>query len=120
MSPTQVITPTMESSPTYPPGLHLSNTSTPSRLEDRGIELSNLGLTGKQAPINQTPSLRGSISAGDQGSGFTMSINDERLYLAALSWCLFLAGWNDATLGPVSLRFQSRNLSDTLYFFSCF
>ncbi|KAJ3563562.1 hypothetical protein NP233_g8859 [Leucocoprinus birnbaumii] len=32
--------------------------------------------------------------------------NTERIHFAALCWCLFLAGWNDGTTGPLLPRIQ--------------
>ncbi|KAG8892984.1 hypothetical protein FRC01_013838, partial [Tulasnella sp. 417] len=37
---------------------------------------------------------------------FDMSVRDERIYLATLCYNLFVAGWNDATLGPLLPRIQ--------------
>lgn len=35
---------------------------------------------------------------------FTMTLAQERGFLATLCWAHFLIGWNDSTLGPVSLH----------------
>ncbi|KAG8938451.1 hypothetical protein FRC00_000131, partial [Tulasnella sp. 408] len=56
--------------------------------------------------------LSGSAStAGPEGQPapapeFDMSVRDERIYLATLCYNLFVAGWNDATLGPLLPRIQ--------------
>ncbi|KAG8944999.1 hypothetical protein FRC04_001254 [Tulasnella sp. 424] len=40
------------------------------------------------------------------GPDFTMSVRDERIYLATLCYNLATAGWNDGTLGPLLPRIQ--------------
>lgn len=37
------------------------------------------------------------------GEPFNMTLVQERIFLVTLSWTYFLIGWNDSTLGPVSL-----------------
>jgi len=89
-----------------------TRTSAQRTLEDGAIELQDID--GKSTN-GRTPSMMGSLADGGPPSApeFTMSVKDERLYLAALSWCLFLAGWNDATLGPVSFfHVHSREFCD--------
>ncbi|KAG8944998.1 hypothetical protein FRC04_001253 [Tulasnella sp. 424] len=58
--------------------------------EGLSASASTAGIEGQQAPAPE----------------FDMSIRDERIYLATLCYNLFVAGWNDATLGPLLPRIQ--------------
>ncbi|KAG9029829.1 hypothetical protein FRB95_004881 [Tulasnella sp. JGI-2019a] len=57
----------------------------------------NEAVSRKNVPADETPV---------NSNGFDMSLRDERLFLASLCLCLFLAGWNDATLGPLLTRIR--------------
>lgn len=66
---------------------------------------------GDSAPMKGGPSASASALSRLEGTqeppiGFSMSTKDERIYLATLCYTLFVAGWNDATLGPLLPRIQ--------------
>ncbi|KAG8990438.1 hypothetical protein FRB94_000311 [Tulasnella sp. JGI-2019a] len=73
-----------------------------SRVSRESIELQNLSDLSKG---HSSPGVNNS-GTGAPKNVFNMSISNERIYLASLCFSLFLAGWNDATLGPLLPRIQ--------------
>lgn len=69
------------------------------QLEDMAPSMSKEGLSASAS----TAGIEGQPAPAPE---FDMSIRDERIYLATLCYNLFVAGWNDATLGPLLPRIQ--------------
>lgn len=65
-----------------------------------------MDVLGSQSESKAADSTQQSVDSPPQPHAFNMSIKDERIYLATLSYCLFVAGWNDGTLGPLLPRIQ--------------
>lgn len=57
--------------------------------------------------ITATMDEKGSDRVSTPTAEFSMTLKEEKIYLATLCWCLFMAGWNDGTLGPFLPRLQS-------------
>lgn len=93
--------PAYVASSTFP--FNISQTETPS--QEDGLEMRRMGVTHRdeRSATSGRTSVVDSAASGDPfAHTFEMSQKDEKMALAVLSYCLFLAGWNDATLGPVS------------------
>lgn len=69
----------------------------------RDIELSTLGL-GTSSIVLQQPQAE---NDEDASGGISLSLKQERIYLATLCWCMFLTGWNAGTLGPLIPTIQN-------------
>lgn len=97
---------------TSPPDKELTRPATPTELERghvnghgngssprRSIELADFGIDANDQPPDQVDSKgRRPLRLGTK---------EEWAALAALYCSMFLAGWNDATIGPLLLRMQS-------------
>ena len=78
-----------------------------------------LELTNLKSRISKVDEMEQGRTAADDANEFSMSVTDERIALATLSWALFLEGWNDGTIGPVGDVSQGANLLLTHYSGSC-
>ncbi|KAG8931624.1 hypothetical protein FRC02_002446 [Tulasnella sp. 418] len=79
----------------------------PSGINGDGFEMNVLGSTSHQRTRHKD-SRSASANAGDPAPSVVSASTKrkDRLYLAVLSWSLFVVGWNDGTLGPLLPRIQ--------------
>ncbi|KAG9014374.1 hypothetical protein FRB94_012780 [Tulasnella sp. JGI-2019a] len=68
---------------------------------DRDVEKAALASTAVQLGDEKVTvgANEGAVANGSEKS--TISLRQERIYMAVLCWCMFLTGWNSATLGPL-------------------
>lgn len=92
--------------------LHYDKTQNPSAIRIRehhglgGIELEDMRAQPTAEPLATSSSTVAVKLDPNSTLGSNMSIRDERVYLATLSYNLATAGWNDGTLGPLLPRIQ--------------
>ncbi|KAG8716017.1 hypothetical protein FRC11_011273 [Ceratobasidium sp. 423] len=83
------------------PGGAVARSASPSRRHPRDQEAIEMDAIGKTLTDTASASLAPEIPA------WTMSTKKEWLAIMACCWCLFLAGWNDATTGPLLPTIQA-------------
>ncbi|KAG8931617.1 hypothetical protein FRC02_002439 [Tulasnella sp. 418] len=84
--------------------------STSVRKEGDGIEMTRIGSgTGAMPTTSRSNDLGSDGVANDETASTPTSsvLRKDRIYLAVLSWSLFVAGWSDGTLGPLLPRIQN-------------
>ncbi|CAE6524345.1 unnamed protein product [Rhizoctonia solani] len=79
----------------------IGGSASPSRRHPRDQEAIEMDTIEKTLTNSASVSLRPEIPA------WTMSTKKEWLAIMACCWCLFLAGWNDATTGPLLPTIQA-------------
>ncbi|KAG8996986.1 hypothetical protein FRB90_012600 [Tulasnella sp. 427] len=70
------------------------------------IQLKDIAPSISKGGLSVSASTNGMEAQPSSPPESDMSVRDERIYLAALCYNLFVAGWNDATLGPLLPRIQ--------------
>ncbi|KAJ7634865.1 MFS general substrate transporter [Roridomyces roridus] len=74
-----------------------------------GIELHELHAVpapNGTGSVKDVPVVPGESNSAKDAPRSRQHVNRERIQLAALYWCLFLAGWNDGSAGPLIPRIQ--------------
>ncbi|KAJ1311652.1 hypothetical protein OPQ81_010127 [Rhizoctonia solani] len=79
----------------------VERSASPSRRHPRDQEAIEMDALGKR-PTDST-----SVSLAPEIPAWTMSTKKEWIAIMACCWCLFLAGWNDATTGPLLPTIQA-------------
>ncbi|KAL5641468.1 hypothetical protein ACGC1H_001822 [Rhizoctonia solani] len=83
------------------PATGIERSASPSRRHPRDHEAMEMNALGGKSTDSASASLAPEIPA------WTMSTKKEWLSIMACCWCLFLAGWNDATTGPLLPTIQA-------------
>ncbi|CAE7149286.1 unnamed protein product [Rhizoctonia solani] len=83
------------------PASGIERSASPSRRHPRDQEALEMNVLGGKSVDSVSASLGPEIPA------WTMSTKKEWVAIMACCWCLFLAGWNDATTGPLLPTIQA-------------
>ncbi|CAE6453923.1 unnamed protein product [Rhizoctonia solani] len=83
------------------PGSGIERSASPSRRHPRDQEAMEMDVFGKKHTDSVSVSLAPEIPA------WTMSTKKEWVSIMACCWCMLLAGWNDATTGPLLPTIQA-------------
>lgn len=85
-----------------PPSLHSREIFHASRGEsETGLELSTLRTSSLPATATITATVSAESKSLDHHTDDGKNWKRERNYIIACCWCLFLAGWNDGSTGPL-------------------
>ncbi|KAH7345202.1 MFS general substrate transporter [Rhizoctonia solani] len=83
------------------PGSGIERSASPSRRHPRDQEAMEMDVFGKN------PTDSASVSLAPEIPAWTMSAKKEWIAIMACCWCMLLAGWNDATTGPLLPTIQA-------------
>ncbi|CUA77505.1 Gallate transporter [Rhizoctonia solani] len=83
------------------PAAGIERSASPSRRHQRDQDAMEMNALGEKSTDSASASLAPEIPA------WTMSTKKEWIAIMACCWCLFLAGWNDATTGPLLPTIQA-------------
>ncbi|KEP54263.1 MFS general substrate transporter [Rhizoctonia solani 123E] len=83
------------------PATGIERSASPSHRHPRNHEAMEMNALGGKSTDSASTSLAPEIPA------WTMSTKKEWISIMACCWCLFLAGWNDATTGPLLPTIQT-------------